>query len=117
MGTVHGRVSPPTARWQTNYHFRFRATNRSSGSDLSSNTYCGRMECRAVGGQLTRVCRQAASLVHRPQKHCDLVFARGSILGQDAKQKIDADTKLDFHEYLKDLGSSDRFFDDLESEP
>ena len=39
------------------------------------------------------------------------------ILGQDAKQKIDADTKLDFHEYLKDLGSSDRFFDDLESEP
>ncbi|MBL8766070.1 MAG: hypothetical protein JNL94_01825 [Planctomycetes bacterium] len=39
------------------------------------------------------------------------------MLGQDAKQKIDADTKLDFHEYLKDLGSSDRFFDDLESEP
>jgi hypothetical protein len=39
------------------------------------------------------------------------------ILGEDAKHKIDADTKLDFHEYLKDLGSSDKFFDDLEHEP
>ncbi len=37
------------------------------------------------------------------------------ILGEDGRQKIDADARLDFHDYLQNLGSSEDFFEDLES--
>ena len=35
------------------------------------------------------------------------------VLGQDDRAAIDADSKIDFHDYLQKLGSSDDFFDDL----
>lgn len=35
------------------------------------------------------------------------------ILGEDARTAIDADSKIEFHDYLQKLGSSDDFFDDL----
>lgn len=37
------------------------------------------------------------------------------MLGPDGRQAIDADVRLDFHDYLKNLGSSDVFFDDLDA--
>jgi hypothetical protein len=37
------------------------------------------------------------------------------LLGDEDKAAIDADSRIDFHDYLKDLDSSDPFFDDLGS--
>lgn len=37
------------------------------------------------------------------------------ILGQDGQAAIDADSKLEFHDYLQRLGSSDEFFDDMDA--
>jgi len=39
------------------------------------------------------------------------------VLGQEGRRSIDADVRLDFHDYLKNLGSSDDFFEDLQVEP
>lgn len=36
------------------------------------------------------------------------------ILGQDGRAAIDADSKIEFHDYLQRLGSSEEFFDDLD---
>lgn len=37
------------------------------------------------------------------------------ILGHEGRRAIDADVRLDFHDYLKNLGSSDDFFQDLDA--
>ncbi len=37
------------------------------------------------------------------------------ILGEDGPRAIDADTRLDFHDYLKNLESSSDFFEDLDA--
>ncbi|MFG0315667.1 MAG: hypothetical protein ACF8XB_00235 [Planctomycetota bacterium JB042] len=37
------------------------------------------------------------------------------MLGPDGRQAIDADVRLDFHDYLNKLGSSDDFFEDLDA--
>lgn len=37
------------------------------------------------------------------------------MLGPDGRGKIDADVRLDFHDYLQNLGSSEDFFEDLEA--
>lgn len=37
------------------------------------------------------------------------------MLGSDERNAIDADSRLDFHDYLKNLDSSESFFDDLDS--
>ena len=35
------------------------------------------------------------------------------VLGDDGRAAIDADSRIDFHDYLQKLGSSDEFFEDL----
>lgn len=37
------------------------------------------------------------------------------MLGKDGRSAIDADSRLDFHDYLKNLDSSEEFFEDLDS--
>lgn len=39
------------------------------------------------------------------------------MLGDEDKAAIDADSRIDFHDYLKNLDSSDPFFDDLDDTP
>ncbi|MFH0944333.1 MAG: hypothetical protein V2A76_03970, partial [Planctomycetota bacterium] len=38
------------------------------------------------------------------------------MLGEDGRRRIDADVRLDFHDYLEQLGSSETFFEDLDLE-
>ena len=38
------------------------------------------------------------------------------MLGKDGRRSIDADVRLDFHDYLEQLGSSESFFEDLDLE-